>query len=196
MARTQGSHSRSTAPRIRAAALRLFADHGYAAVSMRQIASEVGVQAGALYNYIPDKQSLLFDLMRTHMDDLLAARAASPVPADPLGALHAFTRFHIRFHAARAEEVFIAYMELRNLSPGNFAAIERLRHAYETELERILEIGIADGIFDIAEPRIAAMAIIAMLTGVNTWFREGGRLSLDQIEQVYCDMVTRSVARR
>ena len=66
MARTQGSHSDITGPRIREAALRLFAQHGFAAVSMRQIASEVGVQAGALYNYIPDKQSLLFDLMQAH----------------------------------------------------------------------------------------------------------------------------------
>ena len=49
MARTQGSHSDITGPRIRAAALRLFAAEGYAAVSMRQIASEAGVQAGTIY---------------------------------------------------------------------------------------------------------------------------------------------------
>src|SRR6056297_1655019 len=73
MARTQGSHSDITGPRIRAAALSLFARHGYAAVSMRQIAGEVGVQAGALYNYTPDKQTLLFALMKAHMDDLMAA---------------------------------------------------------------------------------------------------------------------------
>ena len=50
MARTQGSHSELTGPRIRKAALGLFARYGYAAVSMRQIACEVGVQVGALYN--------------------------------------------------------------------------------------------------------------------------------------------------
>ena len=69
MARTQGSHSGITGPRIRAAALALFARHGYAAVSMRQIAAEVGVQAGALYNYTTDKQALLFSLLRGHMDE-------------------------------------------------------------------------------------------------------------------------------
>ena len=71
MARTAGSHSDITGPRVRTAALQLFAEHGFAAVSMRQIASAVGVQAGALYNYTADKQSLLFDLMKTHMDQLL-----------------------------------------------------------------------------------------------------------------------------
>jgi hypothetical protein len=45
----------------------------------------------------------------------------------------------------------------------------------------------------VAEPRIASMALIAMLTGVNTWYREAGRLSLGQVEAVHWDMVRRSV---
>ncbi len=48
MARKQGSHSDITGPKVRKAALKLIAQHGYAAVSMRQIAAEGGVQAGAL----------------------------------------------------------------------------------------------------------------------------------------------------
>ena len=43
MARKTGSHSDITGPKVRAAAERLFARHGYAAVSMRQIAAEVGL---------------------------------------------------------------------------------------------------------------------------------------------------------
>ena len=193
MARTAGSHSDITGPRVRAAALQLFARHGYAAVSMRQIAREVGVQAGALYNYTPDKQSLLFDLMRTHLEELLAERAALRGAPDPVAALERFTRFHIRFHARRPDEVFIAYMELRNLSPENFAEIEMLRRRYEDELENILRAGLAAGVFAVADTKVATMAVIAMLTGVNTWFREGGRLSLNEVERIYWDMVRKAV---
>ncbi|WP_294608479.1 TetR/AcrR family transcriptional regulator [Roseovarius sp.] len=194
MARTQGSHSDITGPRVREAALSLFARHGYAAVSMRQIAGAVGVQAGALYNYTPDKQTLLYELMKAHMDELLAARAAEPVTDDPMAALEGFTRFHIRFHARRPEAVFISYMELRNLSPENFAVIEELRKTYETQLQDILHRGVAAGCFAVTDARIASMALIAMLTGVNTWFREKGRLSLPEVEEIYCDMVRKSVA--
>ncbi|MEQ9260947.1 MAG: TetR/AcrR family transcriptional regulator [Roseovarius sp.] len=193
MARTQGSHSGTTGPKVREAALRLFAKHGFAAVSMRQIAGEVGVQAGALYNYTPDKQSLLFDLMKTHLDELLAAYAELPERGRPLRALREFTRFHIRFHAERPDEVFIAYMELRNLTPENFAEIEVLRRTYERHLEDILREGVERGAFDVVDPRIAAMAIIAMLNGVNTWYREGGRLSLPEVQDLYWDMVRKSV---
>ena len=193
MARTQGSHSDITGPRVREAALQLFARHGYAAVSMRQIAGEVGVQAGALYNYTPDKQSLLFDLMQGHMDELLAAWAAQPAAENPMAALERFTRFHIRFHSKRPEAVFISYMELRNLGPENFAVVEKLRGAYEDALADILRAGVAAGDFDVPEPKVAAMAVIAMLTGVNTWYREGGRLTLTEIEETYWNMVRKTV---
>ncbi|WP_299357042.1 TetR/AcrR family transcriptional regulator [uncultured Shimia sp.] len=194
MARTAGSHSDITGPRVRTAALSLFARHGYAAVSMRQIAREVGVQAGALYNYTPDKQSLLFDLMQTHMTDLMAARTDEPTGGTALERLEAFTRFHIRFHSARPDEVFIAYMELRNLTPENFAVIEGLRRQYEDALESILQDGQTEGSLAVPDTKVATLAVIAMLTGVNTWFREGGRLSLGEVEQVYWDMVRKAVA--
>lgn len=192
MARTTGSHSDITGPRVRAAALRLFARGGYAAVSMRAIAAEVGVQAGALYNYTPDKQSLLFDLMQAHMTDLLA-ETPNDASRSALQQLRDFVTFHIRFHADRPDEVFIAYMELRNLTEENFAVIERLRRDYEDRLETILRAGVASGDFSVADTKIVTLAIIAMLTGVNTWYRAGGRLSLDEVVAQYWDMVRKAV---
>ncbi|PTW51303.1 MULTISPECIES: TetR/AcrR family transcriptional regulator [Rhodovulum] len=194
MARTSGSHSEITGPRLRAAAQALFARHGYAAVSMRRIAAEVGVQAGALYNYIPDKQGLLFELMKSHLDELLAAWEALPKGTGARDALEAFTRFHVRFHLDRPDAVFIAYMELRNLEPANFRAIEALRRRYETVLEDILRQGAAEGAFDVADSKHAAFAVIAMLTGVTTWYRDEGRLSRAEVEDLYWSMVRKAVS--
>ncbi|MCV3271202.1 TetR/AcrR family transcriptional regulator [Roseobacter sinensis] len=193
MARTAGSHSDITGPRVRAAALKLFARQGFAAVSMREIAREVGVQAGALYNYTADKQSLLFDLMQSHLDSLLAAFEDDPTAA-PEARLRQFVQFHIRFHHDRPDAVFIAYMELRNLTPENFARIEALRRRYEDRLETILKAGVAEGSFAVTDTKIATMAVIAMLTGVSTWFRSAGRLSLDEVQEQYWQMVRKAVS--
>ncbi len=193
MPRTTGSHADITGPRVRQAALTLFARHGYAAVSMRRIAAEVGVQAGALYNYTPDKQTLLFSLLKGHMDDLLADWAATPRGAAPVEAMERFARFHILFHLQRPEAVFISYMELRNLEPENFRVIEALRRRYEDEVESILRAGCAAGQFSVPDTKIATLAIIAMLTGVNTWYRPEGRLTPDQVADTYWAMVRRTV---
>ncbi|MCB2126892.1 MAG: TetR/AcrR family transcriptional regulator [Rhodobacteraceae bacterium] len=194
MARKTGSHSEITGPRIRAVARSLFARYGFAAVSMRQIAAEVGVQAGALYLYTPDKETLLFELLKAHMDELLAAWDAVPAGDGPLARLEAFVRFHIRFNLDRAEAVFLSYMELRNLGPENFAVIEGLRRDYETRLETILRDGVVEGLFAAPDSKVASLAIIAMLTGVTTWYREGGRLDRDAVGDIYWDMVRKAVA--
>lgn len=193
MARKQGSHSDITGPLVQKAALRLIARHGYAAVSMRQIAAEVGVQAGALYNYTTDKQSLLFDLMEAHMQDLLAALDQAVVKGDALARLEGFTRFHIRFHLPRPDQVFVSYMELRNLSDKNFATIEALRRRYEAVLQDILQCGEAEGHFAIPDTRVTAMALIAMLTGISQWYRNDGRFTPETIEAIYWDLVRKSV---
>ena len=73
MARTTGSDGEKTEAAIREAAVSLIARFGYEAMSMRQLAAEVGVQAAALYRYFPTKEDLLFTLMREHMEGLTEA---------------------------------------------------------------------------------------------------------------------------
>lgn len=189
MARTTGSTAQATEARLRAAALHLFARHGYAAVSMRQIAAEVGVQAGALYQYTPDKQSLLRDLMERHLTELLAAWAREAPQGAAIARLEGFARFHIRYHRDRVDAVQVAYMELRNLSPENHARIAQLRGRYEGALRAIL----AEGRFDLPDPDLASRAIIALLTGVTSWYRESGKLSAAEIEDHYWLLVRRAV---
>ncbi len=194
MARTTGSNGQETAKRIEDVALSLFAQKGYAAVSMREIAKLVGVQAGALYNYSPNKQDLLARLMIEHMNDLLEAWGLeNPNDQLPLDALKAFVLFHIRYHVLRPDHVFISYMELRNLEPDNFKKVEALRRQYELELKTILERAQKDSGFGIADVHVTAMAILAQLTGVTTWYRAKGRLSQAKIEDIYIQLVCQSV---
>ena len=54
---TTSTHMRD---KIAAEAAELFAESGYAAVSMRVIASKTGIKAASLYNHYPDKESLYF----------------------------------------------------------------------------------------------------------------------------------------
>lgn len=198
MARRAGSDGARTEAAIRAAARRLIARVGYEALSMRRLAAEVGLGAAALYRYFPTKQAILFALLREHMEELLAAwEAARPPASRPAPErLEAFTRFHVRHHLPRAEGVFLSYMELRSLTPENFAAIEAMRRAYEGELRAILADGAREGSLAVEDPAVTARAIIAMLTGITTWYRPGGPLSPRELEEFYWRMVARMTAIR
>ncbi len=142
MARTAGSDGEKTEAAIRDAAVSLIARFGYEAMSMRQLAAEVGVQAAALYRYFPTKQDLLFTLMREHMETLIAAwESARPRSADPSTLLAAFVDNHIRFHVARRHSTHVSNMELRSLSHERLTHMLRLRGSYEKQLRQILRDG-------------------------------------------------------
>lgn len=197
MARTSGSDGEKTVAAIRAAAVNLIARFGYEAVSMRQLAAEVGVQAAALYRYFPNKEELLFSLMREHMDDLIAAwEKVRPPSQDPAVQLSAFVRNHIAFHVARRHATHVSNMELRSLSPENLTHMLRLRAAYEKELRQILRDGAEHGRFVIEDTELTAMAIIQMITGVIVWFRPDERLSVGQVADTYHKMTMRLVGVR
>ena len=195
MARTAGSKGPKTLEAIQAEGLRLIYERGYAATSLRDLAAAVGIQPGSLYNHISTKQDLLFGLVRSHMeellarlDDLLAATAGSPAK------LRAFIEFHLTYHIKRTKEVFIAYSELRSLEPANYAVVVELRKAYESRLIAILDQGVAEAVFSVADTPVAAYGSLALLTGITTWFKPGGRLDTEQLIRLYTDMVFRSVS--
>jgi AcrR family transcriptional regulator len=196
MARTVGSSGPRTMEAIRKAGLRLIYKHGYEAMSLRRLASEVGIQVGSLYNHIATKQDLLFDLIKVHMDELLARLDQALDGIDPPDErLQAFIAFHVGYHIARKREVFISYSELRSLEPKNYDTIVALRRQYERRLIAILDEGVGRGDFAVADTNVAAFGILAMLTGVCTWFKPSGRLDKDQVIAIYADMVRKGLVR-
>ncbi|ORE95349.1 TetR/AcrR family transcriptional regulator [Acuticoccus yangtzensis] len=186
--------SQNTRDAILDAAKALIAERSYGAVSMRDIASAVGIRQSAIYNHFPSKQAILGDLMMAHMERLLAAwaqvRQFHGTAADRLAA---FARFHVTYHVDQTDAVFIAYMELRSLEERYFEAVNEMRRRYEYELRTILADGIDEGGFKVRDIAITARAIIAMLTGVTTWYSEGGRLTTGALADIYVEMTLMSV---
>lgn len=194
MARTAGSDGHKTQAAIRDAAVSLIARHGYEAVTMRQLAARVGVQAAALYRYFPTKEDLLFALMTAHMEALIDSwEAVRPATGDAAARLAAFVANHIRFHVGRRHSTHVNNMELRSLSRERLSTILRLRNRYEKELRLILREGAENGSFRIEDSALTAMAIIQMITGVIVWFRPDERLSVDEVSETYLAMTLRLV---
>ncbi len=131
MRRTPGQErSRATVEFVLTAAAQVFAREGLAATTNR-IASRAGVAVGSLYQYFPDKQALLDELVARHVREARSTldavcaelRADPPEPrtallriADTAVALHAD---HPRLHA-----LFAAFA---TRTPHGVAAVEALR---------------------------------------------------------------------
>ncbi|MCP4620219.1 MAG: TetR/AcrR family transcriptional regulator [Bradyrhizobium sp.] len=68
----------TTRERILAAALDLFAQHGFGGASMRELARRVGIRESSLYNHFPGKAAILEAIMREHGPASSASRLEEP----------------------------------------------------------------------------------------------------------------------
>jgi AcrR family transcriptional regulator len=126
-----------TRHRITEAALRLFAERGFDAVTMTEIATAAEVSRASLFGYFPTKESLV--VQDVGDDDLAAVVRSRPAGADPVAAL----RGHFRTVAAETPtgaEIgnLLARIRLIVDNPKLGAAAHTLRHRQRAALAAAL----------------------------------------------------------
>lgn len=156
------------------AAITLFSRVGYYAATVKDIADEAGVSAGLVYQYVPDKQDLLF-LALLH----ITQRNKEEIPAalegvdDPLLRLYLSIDAYTRIIAANRQAVLLTYRETKSLKPEY---IERMK-----ELELETNALIANCIQDCIEAGYLAntnteLLVYRIITGAHTWALKYWRL--------------------
>ncbi|MFJ4264394.1 TetR/AcrR family transcriptional regulator [Paenarthrobacter nicotinovorans] len=185
---------RNSADVIRSEAAKLFFERGYDATSLRQVAAASGLRVGSLYNHIDSKEHLLLQIMGGIMDDLMdCIRQAVEVNGDAVAKLRAALSDHLRFHAERAQEVFIGNTELRSLSSEAREVIIGKRHEYELFLQGLVDDAGRAGLAEVIDPRLHVYSFVAQATHIASWFKPGGRMSLDEIVNIYTRLALREL---
>lgn len=152
---------------ILSAAWRLFADHGYDAVTVQQVAAAAGVAPATVFNYFGTKEDLFFPRLEEFHEELVAMVTQRPAGSSVLDAVRAFFASSGGLLAGAATGDATAGERLRTLnrvveeSPAlqarELAAMERSTGALTTAL---LEETGPDG--DEILARTAAAAIVGM----------------------------------
>ncbi len=81
---TRGNSATDTRALILHHAARLLREHGYAAVSLRQIAKDVNIKAGSIYYHFPSKEDLLFHVLEEGLRQIVheVDKAVAELPPD------------------------------------------------------------------------------------------------------------------
>jgi AcrR family transcriptional regulator len=185
------SDNRTVRDKILAAAVQLFAEYGYHAATMRDIAQIAGIQAASIYYHYPSKQALLVEIMESHMRQLNTnlERIVSKSHKIQQCLFEAISN-HIVLHTTYKSEFFIIDTEIRALEGDNRGMILALRDHYEDLIQGLLREGMEQGVLCKTDVKISSYAIIAMCTEVAQWFRDAGRLSVQQVIEIYFQMIT------
>ncbi len=145
------------------AAISLFRDRGYAAVSMEDIGARAGMAGPSIYRYFPGKAAILV-AGGYRMADRLARTAERAVSdaADPRAALRALVTSYVDT-VLRSDNIMATFAnELRNLPDPDRKELVRLQRTYVAEWVRQLR-ALAP---DLPEPD-ARVVVHAALTIIN-----------------------------
>jgi AcrR family transcriptional regulator len=130
-----------TRQRILTAAAHVFGEHGYAAGTTNRIAERAGISIGSLYQYFPNKDAILAELMIRHLDDGAAATAkirAGRLPGPIEEVFRVFVRGAIDAHLDEPRLLRVL-LEQAPRSRALLEKVERLKQSLVSYLRELLD---------------------------------------------------------
>jgi TetR/AcrR family transcriptional regulator, cholesterol catabolism regulator len=169
----------------------LFAQQGYHATSMRDLARAMGVQGGSLYAHIESKEELLFEIVNRATEEFLTALL--PVAGQKLPApahLQALLQAHLTVMGRHLEWATVFFHEWKHLSRDKQQLVTAGRDQVEGIYRQVLERGVLEGYFrrDL-DVKLAAILCLSGVNWVYHWFRPDGRLSSDEVAAQFAQML-------
>lgn len=164
----------------------LFAQFGYAGTSIAMIAEACGVSKALLYHYYPDKEAVLYDLLKAHLDELVEAVEAASLAAPPQERLYAISAALLEAYRDADAQHQVQIANLRLLPEEKKAVLLGLERRLVTLFaDAIAESVPAVGRGPLLKPM--TMSLFGMLNWHYLWFRDGKGLD----RAGYARLVTR-----
>ena len=172
---------------IKTVAKHLFAEQGFAATSIRQIAARANLESGSLYYHFPDKPEILYAILDEGNGELLAMadHVFSGEDASAPGRLRNLILGHVRILAKDPARFMVVVRELSELNGPRRERILAQRKRYEKAVQELLAGGINEGTLRECNVKVVSFGLIALLNGVAFWFRPQGAASIDEIGEEY-----------
>jgi len=179
---------------IIALAAKLFDEHGYANVSMEQIALAAGLAKPSLYHYFRGKDEILRGIHETFIDILLERHEQrKQLDLSPaLLVLGAMTDIYGLMETHRGH-VRVFFEHHRELPDSVREEIRVKRDRYQQQIRESIERGIEDGQFRDVDPEAATLAVFGICNWAYQWWRPGSGADPALTAQKMWDLVMRGL---
>jgi AcrR family transcriptional regulator len=163
------------------AAATVFADRGFKAATIDDIAEELGSSKGRIYHYYRSKGDIFVDLLVYAMEDLLAQvqPIMNDASLDPTECIRLATRMHAKVMLQEGARSRVAIQGTETWLMTDAVEKQRaalkyfvsLRDEYEQYFADAIAEGIAGGLFRPVNPRLATKSVFGVLNWINLWYR-------------------------
>jgi AcrR family transcriptional regulator len=162
---------------------RIISKRGFHNTSLDDVARALNVSKGTLYNYVKDKQEILFECHKMALD--IGDRAFELAEAGASTAGEALRLVLRQYIATLIDELGACGVitEIDALKPADRKAIVARRDKLEAGFVKLLRQGAADGSLRPIDDKIAIFTFMAALHNVPIWYSPDGRLSGAEIAE-------------
>ncbi|MGB8944871.1 MAG: TetR/AcrR family transcriptional regulator [Streptomyces sp.] len=183
-----------TRQRILDAAAHVFAEYGYAAGTTNRIAEQARVSIGSLYQYYPNKDAILVELLTRHLD---AGIAAAPLDRDELLSepIERVMRFYVRSALENHREDPQLLRVMMEQGPRAPELLERLAHHEMRRIATTRKLLRKHPEVRVADVDVAARLVVSTVEMVVHRVMAGpGRIDVAGFEDELVTMLTRYLA--
>lgn len=171
-------------------AAKFFASHGYDAASMSNLAEECGISKALIYHYYRSKESLLFDIIDSHLTGLLEAISAVTKDGDPEARLRSLARALLDAYKDSDSEHQLQLHSMARLPDAD----QRLLAAKQRKIVAPFANAISDMAPDPNEKtskllKPLTMSLMGMLNWFFLWYKPGAGLGRADYAELACDLL-------
>ena len=177
---------------VYAAAARLFAEKGYHATRIQDIADELGMLKGSLYYYFNSKEDLLIKITEGHIGRIYhAIKAIVETRYPSKQKLLLAIDEHLRMYLENVHVYMIFAKEnLEGIDPKLAALVRDMNRTYQDLWVQVLQEGIDAGDFRAdLNPHLIMRAILAMCNYTSAWYKPTGEISVRELARQFADLM-------
>lgn len=166
----------------------LFFEKGLTASSMRDIANAVGLAQSSLYNHFETKDALVMAVMERSFEVVDSAIRDEFGRPPSIELLRAVLKEHALQHVHGIKETSVFEAEGRHMPAAVRDRVVELRGVYERRFQELAAKLAQCGCLNREETRTKMRLILSAGGDIGRWYRIGGRLSEDQVADIFADM--------
>lgn len=156
---------------IIASAAKLFLEKGYSAVTMRDLAHELGIKAASLYNHIASKHEILETLIISVAEQFTVGMNHIVASGDTaLKQVEAVINLHIDVTIKNQDALGSLNNDWMHLEGKALPYFEQMRNQYEESFRNIIKRGIATGEIANRDPEILLFSVLSTLRTLYLWY--------------------------
>lgn len=175
----------------------LFAERGFAATRMEDIAAGLGMQKASLYYYFDSKEALLTSLVRGRVGIALdALRVIVELETPATTRIREAIKRHLSVFQEHSDIYTIFNSErLHSISGETAEEVDSLGREYEMLWGRLITDGIKDGEFrqDLDGP-VTVKALLGACNATLSWFQPGNRLTIEQVAEMFAEIFLKGMS--